>query len=139
SSAAGKRRRAVSAPRPRDPEAPAYTNGRAPCAFGSVRLSSGSAIAFSVATGPKESDPVPVSIVPAVRIRRLPPYLFAEIDRMKKEVAARGDDLISLGIGDPDSPTFPHIVAALQEAAARPANPRYPDYEGMPSFRAAAA
>lgn len=58
---------------------------------------------------------------------------------MKKEVAARGVDLISLGIGDPDSPTFPHIVTALQEAATRPANHRYPDYEGMPSFRAAAA
>ena len=82
---------------------------------------------------------MPVSILPAERIRRLPPYLFAEIDRMKKEVAARGVDLISLGIGDPDSPTFPHIVAALQEAATRPANHRYPDYEGMPSFRAAAA
>ena len=58
---------------------------------------------------------------------------------MKKEVAARGVDLISLGIGDPDSPTFPHIVTALQEAATRPANHRYPDYEGMPTFRAAAA
>jgi len=58
---------------------------------------------------------------------------------MKKEVAARGVDIISLGIGDPDSPTFPHIVRALQEAATRPANHRYPDYEGMPSFRAAAA
>jgi LL-diaminopimelate aminotransferase len=82
---------------------------------------------------------VPVSILPAERIRRLPPYLFAEIDRMKKAVAARGVDLISLGIGDPDSPTFPHIVAALQEAATRPANHRYPDYEGLPSYRAAAA
>src|SRR5262249_32559024 len=56
-----------------------------------------------------------------------------------KEVAARGVDLISLGIGDPDMPTFPHIVAALAEAAARPANHRYPDYEGLPSYRAAAA
>ncbi len=58
---------------------------------------------------------------------------------MKKEVAARGVDIISLGIGDPDSPTFPHIVQALAEAAARSANHRYPDYEGLPSFRAAAA
>lgn len=58
---------------------------------------------------------------------------------MKKEVAARGVDLISLGIGDPDTPTFPHIVQALAEAAARPANHRYPDYEGLPSYRAAAA
>jgi len=58
---------------------------------------------------------------------------------MKKEAAARGVDLISLGIGDPDTPTFPHIVQALAAAAARPANHRYPDYEGLPSFRAAAA
>jgi LL-diaminopimelate aminotransferase len=82
---------------------------------------------------------VSVSIRPADRIRRLPPYLFAEIDRMKKEVAARGVDLVSLGIGDPDQPTFPHIVQALAESAARPTNHRYPDYEGLPSFRAAAA
>ncbi len=80
-----------------------------------------------------------VRILPAERIRRLPPYLFAEIDRMKKEVAARGVDLISLGIGDPDTPTFPHIVHALREAADRPENHRYPDYEGLPSFRATAA
>ena len=58
---------------------------------------------------------------------------------MKKEVAARGVDLISLGIGDPDSPTFPHIVEALRVAAGKPANHRYPDYEGMPAFRASAA
>jgi LL-diaminopimelate aminotransferase len=82
---------------------------------------------------------VAVSIQPADRISHLPPYLFAEIDRMKKEVAARGVDLISLGIGDPDMPTFPHIVQALAEGATRPANHRYPDYEGLPAFRAAAA
>ena len=58
---------------------------------------------------------------------------------MKKEVAARGVDLISLGIGDPDSPTLPTHRRAPAEAATRPANHRYPDYEGMPSFRAAAA
>jgi len=58
---------------------------------------------------------------------------------MKKEVAARGVDLISLGIGDPDQPTFPHIIQALAAAAARPANHCYPDYEGLLSFRAAAA
>jgi LL-diaminopimelate aminotransferase len=82
---------------------------------------------------------VPVRILPAERIRNLPPYLFAEIDRMKKEVAARGVDLISLGIGDPDMPTFPHIIQALAEAAADATNHRYPDYEGLPEFRAAAA
>src|SRR5437899_6267417 len=75
----------------------------------------------------------------AERIQKLPPYLFAEIDRLKRAVAARGADLINLGIGDPDTPTPAHIVARLQEAAANPANHRYPDYEGLLAFRQAAA
>jgi LL-diaminopimelate aminotransferase len=75
----------------------------------------------------------------AKRIQTLPRYLFAEIDRLKKEVAARGVDLINLGIGDPDTPTPPHIIARLCEAARNPANHRYPDYEGLLSFRQAAA
>src|SRR2546428_6934332 len=75
----------------------------------------------------------------AERIQKLPPYLFAEIDRLKRAVAPRGADLINLGIGDPDTPTRPHIVARLREAAGNPANHRYPDYEGLLSFRQAAA
>src|SRR5947199_396096 len=75
----------------------------------------------------------------AERIQKLPPYLFAEIDRLKREVAARGADLINLGIGDPDTPTPAHIVARLREAAGNPANHRYPDYEGLLSFREAVA
>src|SRR3989442_14920057 len=75
----------------------------------------------------------------AERIQKLPPYLFAEIDRLKRAAAARGADLINLGIGDPDTPTPAHIVARLREAAGNPANHRYPDYEGLLSFREAAA
>jgi LL-diaminopimelate aminotransferase len=82
---------------------------------------------------------LPIAIKKAERIQKLPPYLFAEIDRLKRQVAARGVDLINLGIGDPDTPTPPHIVARLREAAGNPANHRYPDYEGLPSFRRAAA
>jgi LL-diaminopimelate aminotransferase len=82
---------------------------------------------------------VPIEIKKAQRIQSLPPYLFAEIDRLKREVAARGVDLISLGIGDPDTPTPEPIVARLRAAAGRPANHRYPDYEGLPAFRQAAA
>src|SRR5262245_41416598 len=52
---------------------------------------------------------------------------------------ARGVDVINLGIGDPDTPTPPHIVARLCEAARNPANHRYPDYEGLLTFRQAAA
>ena len=75
----------------------------------------------------------------AQRIQELPPYLFAEIDKKKNALKARGADIISLGIGDPDLPTPPHIVAKLREAAGNPVHHRYPDYEGLPAFRSAAA
>jgi LL-diaminopimelate aminotransferase len=75
----------------------------------------------------------------ADRLTQLPPYLFAEIDRMKQEVRARGVDLISLGIGDPDLATPPHIIAALEAGARDPANHQYPSYEGLLSFRQAVA
>ena len=73
------------------------------------------------------------------RLKRLPPYLFREIDRQKEEVSARGVDIIDLGVGDPDLPTPPHIIEALKEAAADPANHRYPSYSGMHDFNAAVA
>ena len=75
----------------------------------------------------------------AERLKRLPPYLFAEIDKKKREVRARGVDVIDLGIGDPDLPTPPHIIQALQKAAEDPANHRYPSYEGMLAYRQAVA
>ena len=75
----------------------------------------------------------------ASRLGKLPPYLFAELDRLKREVQAKGVDVISLGIGDPDLPTPAYIVESLRHAAGRPANHRYPDYEGLLTFRAAAA
>ncbi len=75
----------------------------------------------------------------ATRLTLLPPYLFAELDRLKKEVMAKGVDVISLGIGDPDLPTPQHIVESLKRAANDPINHRYPDYEGLESFRRAAA
>jgi LL-diaminopimelate aminotransferase len=75
----------------------------------------------------------------AKRLQALPPYLFAEMDRMKQEQVKKGVDIISLGIGDPDLPTPPHIIQALAKAAADPANHQYPSYEGMLAFRKAAA
>ncbi len=75
----------------------------------------------------------------ADRLKTLPPYLFAEIDRVKAEVAARGVDIISLGIGDPDLPTPDFIVEAMCQAARKPANHQYPSYVGMPAFRKAVA
>ncbi|MFQ5896539.1 MAG: LL-diaminopimelate aminotransferase [Nitrospinota bacterium] len=75
----------------------------------------------------------------AERLRRLPPYLFAEIDRKKREAIARGVDIISLGVGDPDLPTAPHVIAALRRAAEDPKNHQYPSYEGVQAFREAVA
>ena len=75
----------------------------------------------------------------AQRIRELPPYLFARIDELKNEQKAKGVDIIDLGIGDPDLPTPPHVVAALQRAAENPAHHRYPSYAGMMELRRAAA
>ena len=80
-----------------------------------------------------------MEIIQAQRLKQLPPYLFAQIDRMKQEVKAKGVDIIDLGIGDPDRPTPPHIIERLKKAAADPANHRYPSYEGMLSFRQAVA
>jgi LL-diaminopimelate aminotransferase len=75
----------------------------------------------------------------ARRLSKLPPYLFAEIDRLRQEAIRRGMDIINLGIGDPDLPTPPHIVSRMQEATADRRNHQYPSYEGMLSFRQAAA
>lgn len=73
------------------------------------------------------------------RIKNLPPYLFAELDRRVAAKRASGVDVISLGIGDPDLPTPPHVVDALQAAVADPATHQYPAYEGSPAFRSSVA
>ena len=75
------------------------------------------------------------TIEKADRIKNLPPYLFAKIDQMKEEVIQKGVDIIDLGVGDPDLPTPPHIIKALQTAAQDPQNHRYPSYTGMLAFR----
>ncbi len=75
----------------------------------------------------------------ADRINQLPPYLFAEIDRKKKAAIDRGVDIISLGVGDPDRPTPPHIIKAGQEAMTKAANHQYPFGAGLLSFRKAVA
>ncbi|MBA4357655.1 MAG: LL-diaminopimelate aminotransferase, partial [Desulfovibrio sp.] len=75
----------------------------------------------------------------AERLASLPPYLFAAIDKAKEEVRAKGLDIISLGIGDPDLPTPNFIIEALCKAARDPANHQYPSYVGLLSFRQAVA
>ncbi|MDR1696169.1 MAG: LL-diaminopimelate aminotransferase [Endomicrobium sp.] len=73
------------------------------------------------------------------KLKKLPPYLFIEIDRKKKAAAEKGADIISLGVGDPDLPTPEHIVKSMQEAAANPANHQYPFGAGLLSYRKAVA
>jgi len=75
----------------------------------------------------------------AQRIAELPPYLFAEIDRKKEAKQAKGIDVISLGIGDPDTPTPERIVDAMAKAIQDPANHRYPSYHGAKRYRRACA
>jgi LL-diaminopimelate aminotransferase len=75
----------------------------------------------------------------AKRIENLPPYLFVDISRKIAEKRAKGVDVISLAIGDPDIPTPPHIIERLCQAARDPANHRYPDSEGLPELRSAIA
>ncbi len=73
------------------------------------------------------------------RLKKLPPYLFAEIDEMKRQKEREGVKVIDFGVGDPDIPTPKHIVEAMQKAVEKPENHKYPSYEGMLSFRQAVA
>jgi len=74
---------------------------------------------------------------PSERLSRIPPYLFAQLERKVAEQRAAGIDVISLGIGDPDTPTYPAIVEAMQRAVADPSTHQYPSNRGRPEFRAA--
>ena len=75
----------------------------------------------------------------ADRIKHLPPYLFAAIDKAKQEARAKGVDVIDLSVGDPDLPTPAHIVETLCQAAKIRQNHQYPSYEGKLTFRKAMA
>ena len=73
------------------------------------------------------------------RIRRLPPYVFAEVNAAKARARAEGQDIIDLGMGNPDSATPPHIVAKLIEAVQDPRTHRYSTSKGIPGLRRALA
>ncbi|WP_029603705.1 LL-diaminopimelate aminotransferase [Kozakia baliensis] len=73
------------------------------------------------------------------RIRRLPPYVFAEVNKTKAAARARGEDIIDLGMGNPDSPTPSHIVKKLVETVADPRSHRYSVSRGIPGLRRALA
>ncbi|SHJ67920.1 alanine-synthesizing transaminase [Roseomonas rosea] len=73
------------------------------------------------------------------RIRRLPPYVFAEVNSAKAKARAAAEDVVDLGMGNPDSPTPPHIVAKLIEAVQDPRTHRYSSSKGIPGLRRAHA
>jgi LL-diaminopimelate aminotransferase len=75
----------------------------------------------------------------AKRLNRLPPYLFVEINQKIAELRARGEDIISFAIGDPDLPTPSHIIEHMCQTARDPANHRYPETAGLPELRQAIA
>jgi LL-diaminopimelate aminotransferase len=76
---------------------------------------------------------------PSKRLQQIPPYLFAELERKIAAKQAAGVDVISLGIGDPDTPTYAPVVAAAQRAVADPGTHRYPTNRGRTEFRDALA
>jgi LL-diaminopimelate aminotransferase len=76
---------------------------------------------------------------PSKRLERIPPYLFAELERKIADKKAAGIDVISLGIGDPDTPTPANVVAAAQQAIADPSTHQYPSNRGRAEFRNAVA
>ena len=71
------------------------------------------------------------------RIRRMPPYVFAEVNSMKAKARAAGEDIIDFGMGNPDSPTPAHIVAKLTETVRNPRTHRYSESRGIPGLRKA--
>jgi len=75
----------------------------------------------------------------AKRLDRIPPYLFVELDRAKRALIEQGIDLVDLGIGDPDCPTFPEVVDALRSACTDPTTHTYPSQRGEPALRKAVA
>jgi alanine-synthesizing transaminase len=73
------------------------------------------------------------------RVKRLPPYVFAEVNRLKAAARARGADIIDLGMGNPDMPTPQHIIDKLVETVSKPRTNRYSASKGIPGLRKAQA
>jgi LL-diaminopimelate aminotransferase len=72
---------------------------------------------------------------PSRRLEAMPPYMFAELERKVADKKAAGIDVISLGIGDPDTPTSPHIVDAMKQAVEDPSTHQYPSNRGRAEYR----
>ena len=70
---------------------------------------------------------------PSARLEAIPPYMFAELERKVEQKAEEGIEVISLGIGDPDTPTFRYVVEAMRAAVGDPSTHKYPSNRGRPS------
>src|SRR5258708_18699437 len=73
------------------------------------------------------------------RIKRLPPYVFEQVNKLKAAARARGDDIIDFGMGNPDLPTPDHIVEKMMETVTKPRTNRYSASRGIPGLRRAQA
>ena len=71
------------------------------------------------------------------KLRRLPPYVFSEVNELKQSARARGEDVVDLGMGNPDLPTPSHVVEKIVEAARNPRTHRYSASRGVPNLRSA--
>lgn len=80
-----------------------------------------------------------MQIQQAERLLKLPIYVFAQLDKIKDEMRAKGKDLIDLGMGNPDIPPPPEIIETLIRSLGNPENHRYPSFEGAPEFKDAVA
>jgi LL-diaminopimelate aminotransferase len=72
---------------------------------------------------------------PSRRLQAIPPYMFAELERRIEAKREQGIEVISLGIGDPDTPTYRYVIEAMREAVGDPSTHRYPSNRGRPEFR----
>jgi LL-diaminopimelate aminotransferase len=86
-----------------------------------------------------ETSAKPGIAAPSKRLEAMPPYKFQELEQRITDKRAAGIDVISLGIGDPDRPTYPYVVEAMREAVADPATHQYPSNRGRDDFRRAFA
>src|SRR3972149_5625405 len=73
------------------------------------------------------------------KIRRLPPYVFEEVNKLKARLRGQGVDIIDFGMGNPDLPAPPHIIEKLVESARAPRTNRYSASRGIPGLRRAMA
>jgi LL-diaminopimelate aminotransferase len=89
-----------------------------------------------MSTRPTSKKPL---AAPSARVEAMPPYMFAELERKIEEKREAGIEVLSLGIGDPDTPTFRYIVEAMREAVGDPGAQKYPSNRGRPEFREAFA